>query len=319
MGWVEGIGRCALAAATLLALPAMAEESKPANDLREIARQIELATEGKSLLGASVAPAEALDAKASKPDRIAATNKRIITEIDQVVGAFHSAPDDLKEQAARAVVHKLDIQTAANGASRVFEGDGPSQSIMRQFLVLPAASLGEDPVGRATEIVTSFEHSPKTDDNYYEYSNPRDFAGSTIRDLPGSATSWNKAAQAPLAADQAVALKKCRHVPILGWYCNTAVYGRVALEGGETQLLISALRPVAKGSDNAKFTDDRAKNTADGSTAIYVITRSGPSVLIYNLGFQTTRSAPSLQSKLNEGHKLEYRQLVQRFAMDGVK
>ena len=82
---------------------------------------------------------------------------------------------------------------------------------------------------------------------------------------------------------------------------------------------LNRLRPVAKGSDNAKFTDDRAKNTADGSTAIYVVTRSGPSVLIYNLGFQTTRSAPSLQSKLNEGHKLEYRQLVQRFAMDGVK
>lgn len=284
--------------------------------IAQIARLIDQATGGQGPFGSNIAPAQALDAKASTSERIAATDKRLSTEISTVVTAFTAAPDGSKEQAVRDAVKKIDAQTATDGAARVFEGDGPSQSIMRQLLVVPAKSLGADPVARATDIVTSFEHSPKTDDNYYEYSNPQGISAGTVKDLPGSATSWTKQAQAPLVIGKPVTLKKCRHVPILGWYCNTADYVRIALDGGDTQLLLSVLHPLAKGTDNAKFSDDRAKNTATGSTSLYVIIRSGESVLIYNLGFQTTNGAPSMQSRLNDGHKLEYRQLVQRFAQE---
>ncbi len=282
--------------------------------LRQILASV---AKGDSAFGAAVAPAETLATTEPKPDRIRHLDIRLLDELNEVAIAFNEAADGQKQPATRAVVKGLDPQTATEGASRVFEGDGPSLSIMRQFLIVPAASLGADPVKKAMAIVTSFERSPKTDDSYFEYTAPKDMAGSEIRTLPGSATSWNKAAEPSMAEGEIYKLKKCRSIPILGWYCNTSWYQPLPLDqapDGSAQALITTLYPLAKGGDNAFFKDGRAENIVDGYTSVYLVEQSGADVLVYSLGFQTKASPALQQARLNAGHKAEFKMLASRFA-----
>jgi hypothetical protein len=181
---------------------------------------------------------------------------------------------------------------------------------MRQLLFVPTANAGANPTDRVTQIVSRFEHSPKTDDTYYAYSNPADLRGSQFMELPGSADSWTSKAQPPMEPGKVYALKKCRHVMILGWYCNTALYQVRDIAGAK--LLATILRPLPKGADNPKFDDGRRENIVDGYTAAYVVTAAPDLVLVYSIGIQSKAGASSQQGLLNEGHKEEYRQLVSR-------
>jgi hypothetical protein len=262
--------------------------------------------------GAAVAPAQSLDAGRSRDDRVHAIVERIAGEVDAVTTAFASAPAAEKIAATKAAVAQFSPETARDGASRSFEGSGPSLSLMRQVLFVPLLSgLSADAV---MQMVSRFERSPKTDDDYYEYSDPADLKGSTITDLPGSDASWTTRARPPMAPGQLYALKKCRHIVILGWFCNTSLYQVRALSMGEAPGagLLTVLRSLPKGADNPAFDGSRAENIVDGYTAICVVVASGPLVLVYDLGVQSKSTAPSQQGRLNEGHKAEYRQLVSR-------
>lgn len=263
--------------------------------------------------GAAIAPAQSLDAARPRADRIHAIVARIAGEIDAVTTAFATAPAAAKIGATKAAVARFSPETAQDGASRSFEGSGPSLSLMRQVLFVPASRAGVS-IDTVMRIVSQFEHSPKTDDNYYEYSNPADLKGATVADLPGSDESWTSRARPAMIPGQLYALKKCRHIVILGWYCNTALYQVRELTGARdgAQTLFTFLHPLPAGADNATFTDDRAKNIVDGYTALYVVMAADNLVLAYNLGIQSKADAPGQQSRLNDGHKEEYRQLVGR-------
>lgn len=317
---VRSLARRGLMVATIGLLSAVAGNAWADSALRPEIEQLQgILTgiaKGESAFGPVVAPAETLATTQPKPDRIHDLNARLIEELNEVATAFNDAADDEKQAATLKVVKVLDPQTAVDGASRVFEGDGPSLSIMRQFLIVPAASLGTEPLQKAMAIVTSFERSPKTDDTYFEYVDPKDTAGSEIRSLPGSATSWNKAAQPSMTEQQLYKLKKCRSLPILGWYCNTSWYEPLALDqapGGTAQALVTTLYPLSKGSDNPFFKDGRAENIVDGYTSVYLVEQSGTQILIYSLGFQTKAGSAVQQARLNAGHKAEFKMLASRF------
>ena len=115
------------------------------------------------------------------------------------------------------------------------------------------------------------------------------------------------------------ALKKCRQIILLGWYCNTADYAvrdLVANQGGKASILITVLRPLQKGRDNPVFSSGQAQNIVDGYTAIYLIKRAGDLILVYNLGIQHEPDSPSHTDQLNAGQKKEYRQLVSHLQID---
>ena len=267
--------------------------------------------------GPAVAPAQSLDAQRPPAERAAAVIARMGREIARVTAAFATAPAAQRVAKTRDAVAQFSGETAKDGASRSFEGDGPSLSVMRQLLFVPAAALGAAPVGRVMDVVSRFEHSPKTDDTYYEYSKPLDLKGAQVAELPGSETSWTSQAQPPMQPGKVYALKKCRHIPILGWYCNTALYQVRDIPGADgAKMLATILRPLTKGADNAKFSGARAENIVDGYTALYVVVPSPELVLVYNLGIQSKAGAPSQQNRLNEGQKAEYRQLVSRIEAD---
>ena len=264
--------------------------------------------------GAGVAPAQSLDAARSPAERIHAVIARIADETAAVTTAFATAPDAEKIAATKAAVARFSAETARDGASRSFEGDGPSLSLMRQVLFVPISGAAIS-AATVTATVSQFERSPKTDDNYYEYSNPADLKGSHVADEPGSDQSWTSGARPPMTPGQVYALKKCRHIFVLGWYCNSALYRVGTLggtEGGGAQTLTTFLHPLAPGGDNAQFTDDRAKNIVDGYTALYLVVAAEKLALVYNFGIQSKADAASQQSRLNEGHKEEYHQLVAR-------
>jgi hypothetical protein len=269
-----------------------------------------IADGGDKTFGAAVAPAQSLDAGRPRADRIHAIVERMAGEVATVTTAFATAPDAERIAATKAAVARFNPETAQDGASRSFEGSGPSLSLMRQLLFVPVARA-EISAATVMQVVSQFERSPKTDDNYYEYSNPADLKAATIADLPGSDASWTTKARPAMTPDQVYALKKCRHIVILGWYCNTSLYQRRDLAGA-VPALITFLRPLPPGADNAKFTDDRAKNIVDGYTALYVAIAADNLVLVYDLGVQSKAEAPSQQGRLNDGQKAEYRQLVAR-------
>lgn len=274
-------------------------------------------TDATGLSGLAVAPALSVDSAELTETRITAINRRMIDEIKRVMTAFSSAPAGDQDRAVRDTVRAFDPETAAEGAARLFEGDGPSLSIMRQVLVVSADGLGPAPVARAMDRVSSFERSAKTDDTYYEYANPRDLNASEIIDRPGDPQSWTSNAAPRMELNTIYTLKKCRHIAVLGWYCNTADYQRRAIAspaGAETEILLTVLRPLAPGGDHRMFDGDRSKNIVAGYTALYLVTRSRDAVLIYSLGYQSKPGKPSQTSALNSGHQEEYRQLASRFS-----
>src|SRR5258708_40115765 len=86
------------------------------------------------------------------------------------------------------------------------------------------------------------------------------------------------------------------------------------LRGGSRggKLLRTFLRPLPKGADTRASEDGKAENMVDGYTAAYVALASGDLVLVYYIGIQSRPDTASQQSRLNAGHKEEYRQLGSR-------
>jgi hypothetical protein len=294
----------------VLSPDARAEAPVPASRLSPVLTTI---AQGRDpAFGTAVAPALGLNAGAPAEARAAAVIARMTQEIEQVTSAFANAAPADKIKATRDAVARVSPETAQDGASRSFEGNGPSLSLMRQLLFVPAAQAGADPTARVIEIISQFERSPKPDDIYYAYADPRDLTRA-VTEEKGSDTSWTTGARPAMQPGKVYLLKKCRHIPVLGWYCNTQLYQIRDLPGAPgVKLLLTFLRPLPKGADNARFSDGRAENIVDGYTAAYVVVRSGDLVLVYNLGVQSRPDTASQQSRLNEGQKAEYRQLVKR-------
>ena len=259
-----------------------------------------------------VAPAWSLNTSSPTAVRIREINARMAHEIERVVTAFVEAPPAEKITATKAVVAEIDPETARDGAAYAFEGSGPSLAIARQLLFVPASGLGAKPIDKVMQISSSFVRSPKTDDTYYEYSDASNLKQSSVIELPGSETSWTTGARPPMASGTVYALKKCRDIFILGWYCNTALYQQRDLpgSGGQVELLLTALYPLPSGADSAKFTDARSSNVADGYSAIYIVVAAGDQILVYNPSFQAKEGGTSLQGMLDEGIKKVYGQLV---------
>jgi hypothetical protein len=299
-------------AALLLLLSAAIDATAATLSAEQIANPLAVIVDGQDkAFGTAVAPAQSLDTARAPKTRSRAVIDRIAHEVSTVTTAFATATRENRIGATKTAVARFNPETARDGASRSFEGSAPSLSVMRQLLFVPKASAAIS-AAAVMDAVSQFERSPKTDDIYYEYSNPADLKGSSIADLRGSAASWTTAARPPMAPGQVYALKKCRHIVILGWYCNTSLYQRRALGNadGGVPSLITLLRPLPKGADNPHFDGERAKNIVDGYTALYVAVDAGDLVLVYNLGIQSKAGAASQQGRLNEGHKAEYRQLV---------
>lgn len=291
---------------------ARAASPVPADRLSELFSTI---AQGRdAAFGPAVAPALGVDAGLPTTARAGSVIARIAREIEQVTSAFANAAPADKVAATRAAVARVSPETARDGASRSFEGSGPSLSVMRQVLFVPAAKAGADPASRVMEIIGQFERSPKPDDTYYEYADAKDLKRSAVVELPGSATSWTIKARPAMERGKVYALKKCRHILVLGWYCNTQLYQIRELPGANpgVKLLLTFLRPLPEGADNPAFGGGKAENIVDGYTAAYVALASGDLVLVYNLGVQSRPDTASQQSRLNAGHKEEYRQLVSR-------
>ena len=304
----------AIALLLLLVLSPVARAAAPVPTDR-LSELLSTIAQGRdAAFGTAVAPALGVDARSPAPARAAAVIARIAQEIEQVTAAFADAAPADKIAATRAAVARASPETARDGASRSFEGNGPSLSVMRQVLFVPAAKAGADPVSRVMEIIGRFERSPKPDDTYYEYADAKDLNRSAVVELPGNAESWTTKARPAMEPGKVYALKKCRHILVLGWYCNTQLYQIRGLPGANpgVKLLLTFLRPLPKGADNPAFDGGKAANIVDGYTAAYVALASGDLVLVYFLGIQSRPDTASQQSRLNAGHKEEYRQLVTR-------
>src|SRR5258708_14376486 len=136
----------------------------PADRLYELLSTI---AQGKDpAFGTAVAPALGVDARLPAAARAAAVIARIAQEIEQVTSAFANAAPADKIAATRPAVARVRPETARDGASRSFEGNVPSLSVMRQVLFVPAAKVCADPASPVMEVNGLFEPSPKPDNPY---------------------------------------------------------------------------------------------------------------------------------------------------------
>src|SRR5258706_13693566 len=92
--------------------------------------------------GSAVAPAQSLDPGHSREDRVRAVIDGIAAEIDAVKTVFATASPADRIGATKAAVARFSPETAHDGASRSFEGSGPSLSFMRQLLFVPSPGAG---------------------------------------------------------------------------------------------------------------------------------------------------------------------------------
>ena len=303
-----------LIAVAAIPLPAIAQTSVTADQIGAMLNDIAQGRD-KSFTEPT-ALAWSLDTPRPLADRIATINTALAQEIERVTGAFVGAAPAEKIAATKAMVATIDAQTTHDGAGYVFSGSGPSLAFFRQLLFVPAA--GADPVGTIMSISSRFVRSPKTVDYYYEYSDPTNLKQSSVVELAGSGTSWTTGARPPMAADTIYALKKCRDIFILGWFCTTSLYQVRDLpgSGGAVKLLLTAQRVLASGADNAEFNDDRGKNAVDGYTALYVVIASGGTVLVYNVGAESVNGSLSVQGKLTDALKEQHALLVSRISAE---
>lgn len=263
--------------------------------------------------GRDVAPAVSVDDARPAAQRSDTVIRRMADEIGKVTQAFVAAPAAERIARTRAVVAGFDPETAAFGASRRFEGDGPYLSQMRQLLFVPTSAAGAAPAERLLAIISGFERTPRPADNYYEYSDPDDLKGSKITTLDPDDAPGDQGASRPMVPGRMYLLKKCRHVVLLGWYCDTSRYTVRTLPGGgeAPRALLTFLVPLAPGADNAAFSGGRAENVVEGYTAAYIVLPLPDLTLIYNLGIQSRRDEPVLEKRLNREHQKEYRELTE--------
>ncbi len=259
-----------------------------------------------------------LDTGRALADRIAAINTSLAQEVERVTGAFVGAASADKISATKAMVATIDARTAQDGAGYVFSGSGPSLAFFRQLLFVPASNAGTDPVDAVMSISSRFVRSPKTVDYYYEYSDPTNLKQSSVVELAGSGTSWTTGARPPMTTGSVYALKKCRDIFILGWFCTTSLYQVRDLpgSGGTVKLLLTGQHALPAGTDNAEFDDDRGKNAVDGYTALYVVMASGGTVLVYNVGAESVNGSLSVQGKLSDALREQHAQLASRISAE---
>lgn len=263
--------------------------------------------------GRDIAPALSVDTARPAPERADAVIDRMSTEFDTVLHAFLTASATERISKTRAAVARVDPETAEKGASRHFQGKGPYLSLMRQLLFVPSAAAGAEPAARILRIVSGFEHAPRAEDTYYEYADPENLKRSAIATLAAAKASAGGEEALAMRPGGSYVLKKCRHVPVLGWYCNTSRYAVRILRAGDVtaELLLTFLVPLPPGADNAMFHGGRAENVVDGYTAAYLVLATADTSLVYNLGIQSRAGALSMQSRLNREQQKESRELAQ--------
>lgn len=246
--------------------------------------------------------------------------QKITSEVAQVYEAFAAAPNGQRQQATLAALSRINAQTGRELATRLFPATQPPASWMRQIAFVPVAHLEGSPAQQVFSEVTAFELLPKPDDTYFIYREAFNLRAG-VREAKGTRNS-HLASASSLVVDEPMAVKKCRHVFLLGWYCNTNHYlaSTLDLPGGEfrdsAHVMVTTLVDLDRNSDDPQFASGaRNRNTAKGYTALTLVARAGDTVLVYFSGIQHSDSIPNIggfREKLDQGHKIEASQLNDR-------
>lgn len=270
------------------------------------------------IFGQSVLPAQSIEPQGTAESRVEEITKGFSQELSFVANAFLNAPEDKIEATTQEAVFQFSAETSKEGAARTLEGRGPILSYLRQFAVIKSSpKLGDDPVTSILSLVSAFESTPKPEDYYYHYENSHSLSLGDVTELrSGSSAHYLTHPRPASSADESRSLKKCRKIIVLGWFCNTSIYGWSKLptsSQAEAGVFINVLIDLEKVGEHAKFKRDaRGKNLVDGYTSALLVVRKQDSILIYQTGAQSGGRDPgSFAAQINDGHKLEYRQMME--------
>lgn len=213
--------------------------------------------------GRALAPAQSLEIKKTKLERIKAANQSLLSELNLVSNAFAKSTGSTAVASVYSAVQTIDAEIIGVGGHIVFSGDAPSAAQTRTLVLLPKNKIhSADPVNAVMDVLTSYKHSAKMSDFLYEYSEPQNLTVGSIVSTEGTDTSWVfPEAAAPFAEDKNFVLKKCRK--LLGWRCITSLYRSEAITVGDakTRVLFISLYDLDNNTDHADFAGDkRSKN-----------------------------------------------------------
>jgi hypothetical protein len=267
----------------------------------------------------ALAPAQSLDSKMSKSDRINAVNSLMINEINSILLAFKTATEDKKVEAINRAILNFDGELVKNGGAWItFFDTKPSAAISRSFLMIPKKIKNNLKAIDLLNIVTSYKHSAKQSDYVYEYPDFQNLTVGQVIETKGSENSWRPPlAGAPFQLGVSTALKKCRQ--ILGWRCVTSLYrADEFLTGSENiKILFISSYDLETNPDHPTFAKDkRSANQVSGSTAVYIFKESPEWILFYGVDNQWNEGKLSFQNAIQTEFKKDFLRFKERVSQD---
>ena len=308
----------ATAAALVSSLSAHAQEAGQRQQVLDLITGFSLGN--NAFYNKVISPAKSLDMNKSESDRTSEMNIQIANELDAVLTAFNSAPEDQKANAAAASAKLFDKEVGGPVSSRIEFIDGkPSAAIARAIILIDKTGNEETMTAKGVlDVITSYKRSVKPSDHSFEYEDATNLMIGKITHLEGSDSSWIKpGALAPFEFDKDYAIKKCRQ--IFGWRCATTLYhvGEAFIGGENLPFLYMGSYDLKKNSDNPGFGGDkRTTNQISGSTALFVIKESKRWVMVVGVDAQWNTAGISFSSIIQSEYQKDFGRMNQRIALD---
>lgn len=271
-----------------------------------------------------LSPAKSLELDKNSDARIQTVIDQMTKEFDLVTTAFKDSNEEQKVNSVNAAVNKIEPEVVkAKGAYITFVDastpahSGPSSGVARIVMLVPKKG---PQVTAASVLATfsSFKHSAKASDYFYEYENARNITSGAVKTTVGNDSTWVlPTAAAPFVVGQDHVIKKCRQ--LLGWRCVTSVYRTDSFFSAAEafNMLFIAIYDLENNLDHADFAKDkRSTNQIAGSTAVYIIKESPSWVLIYGVDAQWNKEKLMFSGVIQQEFQKDYVRLKERLSLD---
>lgn len=305
----------------LLALVSVAAEKTVVDkEISLITKTLNTRTNGNDpFYSKALSPAQSLDVSKNKSDRVQTVNNNIISEMNAILAAFKSAPENKKLESVTAAVSGIESQVVKEGGAFItFTDSNPSAAVSRTLLMIPKKIKPGLNSKTIFDILTSYKRSPKPSDHVYEYSSSQNLTEGAVQYTEGSDNSWKgPMALKPFSMDKDIVLKKCRQ--LLGWRCITSLYqANVLTKGSEAaQLLFISTYDLTQNPDHPEFAGDkRGLNQYTGSTALYVVKESAEWILLYGTDALWNDGKLSFQGAIQKEFKKDFERFKDRISTD---
>lgn len=296
------------------------EQVPSQKDVEKIAQILNARTNGNDPLYSKVlSPALSLEVDKNKSARAQKVNDQIIFEMQSVITAFKSAPEDQKAVAVRQTISSVEPELIKNdGVYITFFDSNPSAAFSRTFLLVSKKNSPGVTAKDLFSVLLSYKRSAKPNDHVFEYPQADNLTVGPVKYTLGNENTWKGTEAAlPLILNQDIAIKKCRQ--LLGWRCVTSLYHAESFlkTTDATNLLFISTYDITNNPDFPDFArDKRGINQITGSSAIYIVKESINWIMLFGVDAQWNDGKLSFQGAIQKEFKKDFERFKERISFD---